>query len=228
MSTVHRSTLILNAAIGNTMAERLMDLGDLPSSRIRMDPPPGTADLDDVIRANDHSDRICEWVDRTLVEKAVGWQESLLAMVLGRWLGNFLESNDLGAVIGPDGMYRIFADTARAPDISFISWERLPDGRLPTEPVPAVVPDFAIEILSIGNTRSEMARKRREYFHAGVRLLWIVDPRARSVAIFTASDQYTVVDENATIDGGSVLPGWSVDLSKLFAELDRRAPDARS
>jgi Uma2 family endonuclease len=79
-------------------------------------------------------------------------------------------------------------------------------------------------MLSIGNTRSEMARKRREYFQAGVELVWMVDPRLRTVAVYTAPESVTVAREDECIDGGDVLPGWKVDLRKLFAELDRKAP----
>ncbi len=48
----------------------------------------------------------------------------------------------------------------------------MPNGKLPTDPVPELVPDFVVEVLGAGNTRGEMARKRREYFLAGVRLVW--------------------------------------------------------
>jgi Uma2 family endonuclease len=75
------------------------------------------------------------------------------------------------------------------------------------------------------NTRSEMARKRREYFQAGVRLVWMIDPRRRTVAVFTTADSVIIAEEFDRIDGGDVLPSWSVDLEKLFAELERRAPE---
>ncbi len=98
----------------------------------------------------------------------------------------------------------------------------MPDGRIPDDPIPELVPNFVIEILSAGNTRAEMARKRREYFHAGVELVWFVDPRGRTAAVFTSAEDYTVYDDQSVVDGGSVLPGWSVELGKLFAKLDQR------
>ncbi len=211
-----------NAAVTVSMADRLTDLGSIPANRVRAIPAPGSATLDDVIAANQSGDPLCELVDGTLVEKAMGWRESLLAMVIGRWLGNFLESHPLGVVTGPDGMTRLFGQTVRAADVAFVSWQRLPGGQLPVEPIPNLVPDFVVEVLSVSNTRSEMARKRREYFQAGVRLVWMVDPDARSVAIFSDPESFRVANDEQTIDGGDVLPGWQVVLGKLFSELDRR------
>ena len=78
-----------------------------------------------------------------------------------------------------------------------------------------------MEILSAGNTPKEMARKRREYFAAGVRVVWIVDPEARTVEVYTAIDQSTVFDATQTLDGGEVLSGFTLPLRELFAELDR-------
>ncbi|MDA1232282.1 MAG: Uma2 family endonuclease, partial [Planctomycetota bacterium] len=199
------------------------DLGGIAPSRVRAIPAPGSATLADLIEAQRTDDRLCELVDGTLVEKPIGWQESLLAMVLVRWLGDFLESHPMGVVTGPDGTTRLFDKTVRAADVAFFSWERMPDGKLPTHPVPELVPDFVVEVLSAGNTRGEMARKRREYFQAGVRLVWMVDPQSRSVAVYTDPESFSVATEEEIIDGRDVLPGWKVDLGRLFSKLDARA-----
>lgn len=68
-----------------------------------------------------------------------------------------------------------------------------------------------------------MARKRREYFAAGVLLVWEIDPRTRTAAVYTATDRVTVRAEAQTLDGGDVLPGFTLPLRDLFAELDRHA-----
>jgi Uma2 family endonuclease len=77
-------------------------------------------------------------------------------------------------------------------------------------------------VLSAGNTPGEMARKRQEYFAAGVHLVWQVDPNARTVEVFTAPDQSTVLHETQTLTGGTLLPGFTLPLQELFGELDRR------
>ena len=223
MSTAEiRKRFAMNAAVTVSIEDRLADLGGIPPFRVRASPPPGSATLADLIESQRTDDALCELVDGTLVEKPMGWQESLLAMVLVGWLGDFLESNPLGVVTGPDGTTRLFDKTVRAADVAFFSWERMPDGKLPTHPVPELVPDFVVEVLSISNTRGEMARKRREYFQAGVRLVWMVDPQSRTVAVYTDPESFSVATEEEIIDGRDVLPGWKVDLGRLFAKLDGR------
>ena len=126
----------MNAALATTWENRLADLGNVSTSRILADPPPGTAKCEDVIRIRDTQGKICELVDGTLVEKAMGWQESLLAGILLQWLNNFLDTCRLGVATGPDGMTRLFGDTVRGPDVAFVAWQRLPDGKIPSQPIP--------------------------------------------------------------------------------------------
>ena len=99
----------------------------------------------------------------------------MLGAVLIRWFGNYVAEKNLGVVTCADGFKELYSDTVRGPDVGFVAWERLPDGLLPTSPLPSLVPNFVVEILSEGNTYGEMSRKRREYFHAGVELMWMVE-----------------------------------------------------
>ena len=115
----------------------------------------------------------------------------------------------------------LFGDTVRGPDVAFVAWERMPGGRIPKAPVPDLVPNFVIQVLSVGNTYGEMSRKRREYFHAGVELLWMVDHRSRTVTVFRSPQDSSVFTDEQKLDGGNVLPGWQVDIADLFSRLDR-------
>ena len=151
----------------------------------------------------------------------MGFRESLLAAFLIEVLRAFVTARNLGLVTSSDGMVRIFPDLVRIPDAAFISWERVPGGRVPSEPVPHLVPDLAVEVQSGGNTADETARKLGEYFRAGVRLVWLVEPTDRTVIVHTSA---VVRTESETLDGGDVLPSLSIPLRALFGELDR-APD---
>ena len=124
-----------------------------------MVPTPGTAVEQDVLNAIDHEDRICELIDGVLVEKTMGYIESALAMAIGEYLRRFVRKDKLGMVLGPDGTLQILPHQVREPDVSFISWDRFPGGRLPEKPIPAVAPDLAVEVLSASNTKGEMRRK---------------------------------------------------------------------
>lgn len=211
----------VNAAVLTTWEEMHAELGHVPLSRIRTSPPPGTATVEDVIRSQESEGKTCELVDQTLVEKAVGFSESILAAYFAQWLRNYLDANKLGIVTCPDGIVQLFPGEVRAPDVAFYSWSRLPNGRVPTHPCPSVVPDFAIEVLSQSNTKAEMARKRREYFQAGVKLVWMVDIRARSVAVYTSPTQVTVKTYGDVLDASAILPGLSLTIEELFAQFDR-------
>jgi Uma2 family endonuclease len=216
MTSVSTST----AAI-DTLADLLEQLGDIAPERVRFRPPPGTATEEDVLAIrNSPERRLCELVDGVLVEKAMGLRESYLAGILITILWAFVRPRNLGIVTGADGMMRLSPGLVRIPDVAFLSWSRFPNRRVPTEPIPDVVPDLAVEVLSAGNTAREMARKRQDYFAAGVQVVWQVDPRTRIVEVFTAPNQSTVLYEAQTLEGGTVLPGFTLPLQELFAELD--------
>jgi Uma2 family endonuclease len=133
----------------------------------------------------------------------------------------FREAEDLGLVTAADGTMRLAPGLVRIPDVAFISWARLPGQRMPTESIPDIAPDLAVEVLSQSNTAGEMARKRREYFTAGVQLVWFVNPAAHTVAVYTTPEQSLLLGEADVLDGGTVLPGFALPLRELFAELDR-------
>ncbi len=212
-----------NAAVAAKFSDILMDLGNIPANRVRSEPKPGTATVDDLLRVNSQGG-MCELVDGALVEKAMGWRESLIAIALGSIIRDFVLARNLGLVSGPDGFIRILRTQVRGPDLAFISWDRLPGGKVPEERVPELVPDLAIEVLSEGNTYAEMARKRREYFHAGVRQVWMIDIEERTVAVYSDITKHELFEETQSLSGGDILPGLEISLTALFGELDRTRP----
>lgn len=201
-----------------TVADLLHRLGDVPPHRVRCNPVPGTATVEDLLR---EENRGCELVDETLVEKAVGLEESFLASWLNMILNQFVIPRNLGMVTGEAGFYELPGGPVRGPDVTFTSWDRLADRRRPSAPIPSLAPDLAVEVLSVGNTPAEMTRKRSEYFAAGVRLVWEIDPRVRTVRVYSSVTNYTDLTVTDTLDGGAVLPGFTLPLAQLFAELDR-------
>jgi Uma2 family endonuclease len=204
-----------------TFSDLLKSLGDIPPERILMNPPPGTATEQDVLDLDDHEDRLCELIDGVLVEKPMSSRESMLAMMIGRLLLNFVIPRKLGAVTGESGMLRLRPFLVLIPDVAFISRQRYPAGKLPTDAIFRLAPDLAVEILSKANTRAEMARKRREYFAAGTRLVWEFDVKKRSVNVFTAPHQFKTLRHNQILDAKPVLPGLKISLTSLFAQLDQ-------
>jgi Uma2 family endonuclease len=200
-----------------TIADLLRRLGKIPARRVRLDPMPGTATEKDVIRILDEENRPCELVEGTLVEKAMGYEESEIAAYLITCLNNFVLPRKLGIVTGESGAVRLFPGLVRIPDVAFASWDCFPGRKRPKTPVPHLAPDLVVEVLSKGNTKPEMVRKLGEYFQAGVRLVWLVNPKTRTARVYTAVDRMVLLKEDQALDGGDVLPGFSLLLSELFA-----------
>jgi Uma2 family endonuclease len=204
-----------------TVDDLLERLGGISPRRVLLRPQPGQATEADLLRVMQKTDRLFELVEGTLVEKVMGYGEGGLALDIGRLLGKFLDEHDLGDLVGADATMRIMPRLVRIPDVSFVSLDKLPGRQRPRQAVPDLVPDLAIEVLSEGNTPAEMRRKLKEYFLAGVRLVWFVDPERRTVEVFTAPDAGTVFTEDQTLDGGDVLPGLRLPVRDVFARVPR-------
>jgi Uma2 family endonuclease len=204
-----------------TVADLLAKLGGIPPQRVRLEPPPGKAREKDVLAVERREGRLCELVEGTLVEKPMGYEESSLAIWIGHLLHLFLDEQDLGILAGESGALRLMPGLVRIPDLSFISWDQMPNRELPNKSIPNMYPDLAVEVLSPSNTKGEMDRKVREYFLSGSRLVWLIDPRKRTVRAYTAPDEWQVLKDDQNLDGGDVLPGLRLPLREVFGHLDR-------
>ena len=197
-----------------SLADLLDRLGNVPLDRIRVHPAPGTAIEEDLIAGCE--DRLCELVEGVLIDKPVGFHESLLATLISALLWRFLDEHDLGLALGADTMLRLAPGLVRLPDVSFFSWDRFPDRQLPMTQIAALTPDLAVEVLSPSNTRREMTRKLHEYFAGGCRLAWYFPFHQRVVHVYTDPTTVRTVHEDDLLDGGDVLPGFTLRLRDLF------------
>jgi Uma2 family endonuclease len=210
-------------ATTGTLADLIDELGGVSPRRILVRPAPGMATEQHLLERLADKSGVCELVDGVLVEKAMGFRESLLALALAEFLRAFVRQHNLGLVTGEAGMLRLSPGLVRGPDVAFISWAKIPGGRVPDSPIPDLAPTLAVEILSKSNTPGEMLRKRRDYFTSGTRLVWQIDHHTRTTEIFTSPTDSTIRSESKALEGGDVLPGFSLPLTKLFAELDQLA-----
>src|SRR5688500_8032331 len=148
----------------DSIVELLEQLGGISPHRLRLHPPPGKATESDILRVRARTGRLCELVDGALVEIVMGFREASIALWLGYMVQDFLQGSDQGIVAGADGTVKLWPGLVRIPDLSFVRWEKLPGRQLPELPIPQLVPDLAVEVLSEGNTPGEMLRKLRDYF----------------------------------------------------------------
>ena len=122
----------------------------------------------------------------------------------------FVRPRKLGTVLGPDGMLRLVPGLVRAPDVSFLARGKLSRKKHRDDRIPSVAPDLAVEVISKGNTKPEIARKMVDYFAAGTRLAWVVDPKTMTVRVHTAPREWVVLGLDDVLDGGDVLPGFQL------------------
>jgi Uma2 family endonuclease len=158
-----------------------------------------------------------ELVKGEIIEMAgTGGVHTVLEARMARLLGNFVDEHDLGYVTGASGAYRLSSDpdTVRIPDAAFIGKARMPSP-LPEKFIPAA-PDLAVEIVSPGDSALEIREKVLEYLQAGTRLVWVIYPEVQSADVFTAVNAWHVVDKNGALEGGEVLPGFSLPLQTVF------------
>ncbi len=208
----------INSTLPVTLDDHLALLGRVSANRVWLTPSPGQATMDDLMVAHQHGS-LCELVDGTLVEKAVGYEQSVVAATILRIVGWYVSKKSLGLVSGADGFFQLLSST-RGPDVAFVARDRLPQGRMPSQAYPQIAPNLVVEVLSPANTIAEMARKRMEYFHAGVDVVWMVDCLNRSVAVYTSPTAVQVLGETEAIDGGVALPEFTARVKDFFADLD--------
>ena len=209
-----------------TFADLWERLGNVPLNRIHMFPRPGTATVEDVERlCNREPKCLCELIDGVLVEKATGHFKSRLEMRLAHLLGTFLDNHDLGIVTAANGPHRILPDQDRLPDVAFISYDQIPEDADPNTAVPDWIPSLAVEVISESNTKAEMPRKLKDYFEAGVKLVWYVDPPTRSVRVYRSPETFDTRGENDELDGDDVLPGFRVSIKDWFDRALRVRPN---
>ncbi len=106
-------------------------------------------------------------------------------------------------------------ERVRAPDVAFVSSSRLPEGRLP-EGFLSGAPDLAVEVLSPTDNPVEVQQKVRDYLEGGVRLVWVVTPRAKTVTVYRADGSARLLREQEHLEGEDVLPGLTIPLAEVF------------
>lgn len=144
----------------------------------------------------------------------VGFEHGDVAGHFCKLLREFVDTRHLGKVVLEVGfVLGRHPDTVRAPDIAFLSRDKLTG--VPLQEFVPFAPDLAVEVLSPDDTRARAAGKAREYVAAGTRLVWLLDPRGQRVHIFDASGSRALGIED-TLDGGEVLPGFAARVGSLF------------
>jgi Uma2 family endonuclease len=181
-----------------------------------LDAPPTT-----VAPIRDDADSLYEIIDGERKEtEPMGAYMTLLAGELARLLANFVKEHRLGVAV-PEMLFRFQRDPdrSRRPDVAFVSRERCQQAPVPPEGDWDVVPDLAVEVVSPGNNAAELEQKLVEYFRFGVRQVWVLHPEQRRLYVHESLRKVSALNEDDTLTGGDVLPGFSLKLADLFAAI---------
>jgi len=156
-----------------------------------------------------------ELVKGRLVEVPTGGRHGkITAEVLGRLY--IARSHEVSLFNSGTG-FRTVQGNIRSPDVSVMRTERLPDGRAPIGFIDGA-PDLAVEIVSPSETMSELLTKMAEYFESGAQEVWLLFPERKQVHRYRAELVVEVLNENDTLEGAPLLPGFSVRVGDLFVE----------
>lgn len=146
-----------------------------------------------------------------------GSEPGYVALRIASRLERHVEEHELGRVYAAGTGFRISSnpDTVRAPDAAFVSRERIEKaGRV--EGYWPCAPDLAAEVVSSNDTYTRVTEKALAWLDAGSRMVLIVDPLQRTVTVYRSLDDIRVLTEDATVDGGDVVPGWRLPVADLF------------
>jgi len=147
-----------------------------------------------------------------------GGEHGGITLDLGSWVRGHVKANNLGYTTAAETGYILFKnpngkDTVVAPDVGFISKQRLPQG-LPKGYIP-VAPDLAVEVVSPSDRADEIDQKVVLYLRYGTSLIWMVYPKTKTV-IAHSSKGIQRFDLNDTLDGGDVQPGFKLNVREIF------------
>ena len=140
-----------------------------------------------------------------------------VAFAIASIIGAHIRGKDLGEGFTAETGFvtRRDPDTVRAPDVAFVTKERLAGGRAPDGFVQAA-PDLAVEVVSPNDTAAAIHEKVREYFYAGTPLVWVVYPGTRSVTVHRSPGDARTLEPGDILDGEPVFDDFRVPVSDLF------------
>ena len=174
-------------------------------------------DLPDISARLSAEGQRCELVRGELHKMApAGARHGVVAQRIALRIGNYVETRELGYVFAAETGFIVqrHPDTVRAPDVAFVSKERL-QGEVPPGYM-GIVPDFVVEVVSPNDSASAVQAKVEDWMKAGTRLVWVVYPETRSVAVYRSLQEAQVLSSVDTLNAEPVFDDFSVPVGDLF------------
>ena len=174
---------------------------------------------------SDSPDKRRELIDGEVVE--VSPATMLHGVIVGQVyeaINHFVRQHDLGIVAAGDVGYvlRRNPDLVRAPDVSFVAWEIIPESGLPDRGFWQGPPTLAVEVVSPDDRATEIHAKVQHFLEAGTRQVWVLWPQQRTMTVYASDGTARELGPDARLDGDDVLPGFGVHVGDLFDVRRRR------
>ncbi len=156
-----------------------------------------------------------ELVDGEIRMSPGGGRHGQVSVRVALRLGTFIEERRLGYLFDSSTGFRFPGGNVRLPDVAFVARGRFKAEKVPDE-FSDVVPDLAVEVLSPDDRTRDVLDKVGEYLQAGVRLVWVVDPRRERAVAYRSLTDVTNIGPDGLLDAGEVLPGFGVKLREIL------------
>ena len=127
-------------------------------------------------------------------------------------LGLYVRENQLGRLYTAETTFHL-GDRLVKPDVAFVLTERLPEDRRKGSPIP---PDLAVEIVSPTDKQYDVTEKALAYLKAGTRLVWVIEPVAKTVMVYRSETDFTLLTCEDTLTGEEVVKGFTCPVVQLF------------
>jgi len=150
-----------------------------------------------------------------LIREPPSTRHGRVAAWMTHFLLNYVSRHELGAVI-QDAGFKIESDpdSVRAPDVAFVSRSRV--NEIPATGFARFAPDLAVEVASPNDRPGELLAKVGQWLDAGSRLVWVIDPLRAQAVVYGENGDMTIVSASGSLDGETVLPGFSCLLADVF------------
>lgn len=193
-------------------------MGTLARTRIQVSPP-----SDRLVKGKELLDHPewgrCELIKGRVISSSPSkGPHGAIAGTIHGYLALHVIPNDLGLVVAAEtGIYiKTDPDTIRAPDVAFIRKERLPKDGLPDDFL-TIAPDLAVEVVSPSDKFPDVVEKAEQFLDAGVKTVWIVEPRNKAVHIYRKGQPVLLIHAQDTLTDAEILPGFALPLNKVFS-----------
>lgn len=128
----------------------------------------------------------------------------------------------LGEAFDSSTIFALPNGARRSPDVAWVKLERWNElNQSQQDSYPPIAPDFVIELVSpsdlINQRYEDLQDKMQEYLNNGVQLGWLIEPSAKTVEIYRIDKQVEILNNPQTLSGEDVLPGFTLDLTEIFA-----------